>query len=95
MPLPVAASEFLERIEVRLAGHAPRPRIVFPEGEDPRVREAAHRLEARGLVEPVLVPRVITDDAAAERYAALYYERRRHRGVTQREARQAARRRST
>ncbi len=92
MPLPAAASEFLERIEVRLAGHAPRPRIVFPEGEDPRVREAAHRLAARGLVEPVLVPRVITDEAAAERYAALYYEHRRHRGVTQREARHAARR---
>ncbi len=90
MPLPAAALEFLERIEQRLTGRTPRPRIVFPEGEDPRVLEAAERLAARGLVEPVLVPRVITDEEALARYAALYRERRRHRGATEREAREAA-----
>ena len=91
MPPPAAALEFLERIETRLLALPARPRIVFPEGEDPRVRAAAERLAARGLVEPVLVPRAPAQDAA-DRYAALLYERRRRRGMSEREARELARR---
>lgn len=90
--MPPAALEFLERIEVRLRGLARRPRIVFPEGDDPRVVAAANRLAAGGLVEPVLVNRSFYEDAALDRYAALYQERRRRHGVTAREARDAARR---
>lgn len=82
--------EFLERIETRLLFLPAKPRIVFPEGEDPRVVAAAERLRARGVVEPVLIPRRITDADAAARYARLLFERRRHRGLTEREARQAA-----
>jgi len=89
--MPKAAAEFLERIEERLKGREPQARIVFPEGEDPRVREAAAKLEARGLVEPVLVGRKIADEERVERYAALFQERRRGR-VSAREAREAARR---
>jgi phosphate acetyltransferase len=91
VPPPAAALEFLERIETRLLALPARPRIVFPEGEDPRVRAAAERLAARGLVEPVLVPRAPATDAA-DRYAALLYERRRRRGMSEREARELARR---
>lgn len=78
--------------------------IVFPEGSDPRVREAAARLASDHLVRPILlgekpadVPPGVTylDPARAptlEKYAAIYYERRRARGVTQVEAAEIARR---
>jgi phosphate acetyltransferase len=78
--------------------------IAFPEGNDPRVLEAAARLASEGLVKPVLVgsppphppPGVEFVDPArsplASRYAALYYERRRAKGVTQVEAAEIARR---
>jgi phosphate acetyltransferase len=58
-------------------------RIVFPEGHDARVREAAGRLEAEGLVEPIVLGK---DAADLSEYADLYYERRRAKGVSQREA---------
>jgi phosphate acetyltransferase len=81
---------------------SPRKRIVFPEGEDPRVREAARRLAGRGLLDPVLIARAghgeepgiaQVDPAASDRrgaYAGLYLERRRARGATEREAQAAA-----
>ena len=78
--------------------------IVFPEGNDPRVLTAASRLAAEGVVKPILLgtapaspPEGVTfmDPArsrAGEKYAALYYERRRTKGVTQVEAAEIARR---
>lgn len=72
--------------------------IVFPEGLDPRVREAAARLARDGVVRPVLLgpkpadaPAGVTfldpaHAAAADKYAAIYYERRRSKGVTEVEA---------
>ena len=72
--------------------------IVFPEGLDPRVREAAARLARDGVVRPVLLgpkpadapPGVTFLDpgyaAAVDKYAAIYYERRRAKGVTEVEA---------
>lgn len=76
-------------------------RIVFPEGDDPRVRVAAERLAAGKIVEPLLIsanssaPAGVrtVDPASSEKlraYAALYYERRKAKGVTQREAEQTA-----
>jgi len=38
---------FLDRVFER--ARAIRPRVVFPEGDDPRVQEAAHRVEREGL----------------------------------------------
>ena len=78
--------------------------IVFPEGTDPRVLQAAARLAAEGVVKPVLLgaaPATPIDgvsfvdparSTAVEKYAALYYERRRAKGVTQVEAGEIARR---
>ena len=72
--------------------------IAFPEGNDPRVLEAAGRLARDGVVKPVLIgPKpdkaregvTFVDPAGsslAGKYAALYYERRRAKGITQVEA---------
>jgi len=77
--------------------------IVFPEGDDARVREAAARLARDGVVRPVLVgakPAQAPDgvhfidpgqSAVLAKYAALYYELRRSKGITQVEAAEVAR----
>ena len=97
-----------ESAKIFLAGLVERARkrkktIVFPEGSDPRVLEAAGRLARDGVVQPVLVgPKpanppagvVFADpaqSAALDRYAALYYEQRRAKGITRIEAAEAPR----
>lgn len=98
-----------ESAQLFMAGLIARARqrkrtIVFPEGSDARVQEAAARLVRDGVVNPVLIgakpkdaPSGLTfvDPAhapAAEKYAALYYERRRSKGITQMEAAEIVRR---
>jgi len=100
--IPESAARFLSGLLDR-ARRQPK-RIVFPEGSDPRVREAAARLVRDGLVRPILIgtkppdvpPGVTYVDSAhapaLDKYAALYYERRRARGVTQVEAGEIVRR---
>jgi len=78
--------------------------IAFPEGNDPRVVEAAARLASEGVIRPVLIgPKptaapegvVFIDPGQSpqlSKYAAIYYERRRAKGVTQVEAAEIARR---
>ncbi len=83
MAMPDSAAEFLERQTMRLRSQKRRPKIVFPEGADPRVQAAATRLEAEGLLEPILLETLTTDD----RLAALYFERRQHKGLAESEAR--------
>ncbi len=76
-----------------------RRRIVFPEGDDERVRVAAGRLARDKVVEPILVSAAGDEIAGVkfaapasharlDAYAGLYYEKRRAKGVTQREARE-------
>lgn len=77
--------------------------IAFPEGADPRVLDAAARLARDGIVKPVLIgaapakpPEGVkfvdpVKSPALARYAALYYERRRAKGITQMEAAEVAR----
>ena len=76
--------------------------MVFPEGDDPRVREACARLARDNVVQPVLVstntecaPGVDCSHPGTSgrvgRYAAIYHERRRSRGVTLAEAQRLAR----
>jgi phosphate acetyltransferase len=99
---PESARLFMSGLLVRARKR--KKTIVFPEGNDPRVLQAAARLAAEGAVRPVLLgaapaslPEGVTfvDPAhspLAARYAALYYERRRNKGVTQVEAGEIARR---
>jgi phosphate acetyltransferase len=97
-----------ESAKIFLAGLVERARkrkktIVFPEGSDPRVLEAAARLARDGAVQPVLLgpkpaslPAGVTfvdpaQSPAMDRYAGLYYEQRRSKGITRIEAAEAAR----
>src|SRR5262245_61240300 len=77
-------------------------RIVFPEGTDQRVLAAAARLAKEKIVRPILVgppqdlPGVefVEPDNSPKltRYVSIYQERRRAKGVTEREAVEIARR---
>jgi phosphate acetyltransferase len=71
--------------------------IAFPEGNDPRVLEAAARLSREGLAKPVLIGKPVAgiegvtfadpeSSPLHSKYAGIYYERRRAKGVTQVEA---------
>ncbi len=88
MAVPESATLFLERQVERLR-QIPKPkRIVFPEASDPRVIEAVARLARESLLEPILVPRQLV---ACAKYADLFIERRRAKGVTRMEAQEVAR----
>jgi len=100
MAIPESASVFMSGLIERARRNAKT--IVFPEGDDPRVLEAAVRLARDGVVKPVLVsstPQTAAGVAFAdpaggpsiEKYAALFHERRRAKGITQAEAAAIAR----
>ena len=101
MPPPDSAVAFLAALIAR--ARPLRKRIVFPEGHDARVIEAADRLARESLVQPILVghkpipalPGVtFVDPVACDRardYATLLYERRKASGVTQAQAQELAR----
>jgi phosphate acetyltransferase len=91
--------DFIDYLKQR--ARATRRRIVFPEGEDPRMIEAARHLKSDGLVNPVLISRstvsgIETIDPAASPHldpcTLCYHERRKSKGVTADEANQIARR---
>ncbi|HEV8145567.1 MAG TPA: phosphate acetyltransferase [Bryobacteraceae bacterium] len=90
MSLPESAALFLARQTERLRRLPKKKRIVFPEGTDKRVQEAAARLAREGLIEPILIG-AEPKSQDAEKYAALYFERRRSKGLTLMEAQQVAR----
>jgi phosphate acetyltransferase len=102
MSVPESATAFMAGLIDRVR-HC-KKRIVFPEGSDPRVQNAAARLAQQGILQPILIARapesapngVIYIDPAsspqASKYAALYYERRRAKGITQLEAAAIAKR---
>jgi phosphate acetyltransferase len=79
-------SDTVRRLHER--ARAAKKRIVFPEAADPRVIEAAARLRAEGLAEPIL-PDAAFVAAKRDAYAAVYHERRKHKGVTVEQARDA------
>ena len=80
MTSPESAAVFLEEQIHRLRQTRAKPRIVFPEGHDPRVQSAAERLGRQGLATPLLL------DSGNPKYARLYFERRRSKGITENEA---------
>lgn len=79
--MPESATLFLARQIERLR-RLPRKRIVFPEGDDPRVQSAAKHLQDESLIDAIL----LKGDVSDPKYAQLYYERRRAKGLTQLEA---------
>ncbi|HXA65480.1 MAG TPA: phosphate acyltransferase, partial [Bryobacteraceae bacterium] len=92
MPLPESAAAFLTAQIERLRQVKPKRRIVFPEGDDPRVQSAAERLQREGLVTPILLgPDRPAPAQDARKYARLYFERRRVKGITEMEAAEVAR----
>jgi phosphate acetyltransferase len=93
MAFPESAVAFMSGLIDR--ARKVRRRIVFPEGEDPRVLAAAERLAKDGIVQPLLVGPGHIDPRksdAVRTYARIYYERRRAKGVTQIEAAEIAKR---
>jgi len=101
MSVPESAVEFMSGLIER--ARKLKRRIVFPEGSDPRVLDAARRLARDGVVRPILIgspPAQAADGVtfvdpatspALAKYAAIYHERRRSRGVTSIEAEAIAR----
>jgi len=90
MAMPESAAAFLAEQVEHVRQLKRRRRIVFPEGKDARVVEAAARLRRDGLVEPILVG---SDGAPwREKYAAIYFERRRAKGITSLEAAEISKR---
>ncbi|MEK7409425.1 MAG: phosphate acyltransferase [Acidobacteriota bacterium] len=102
MALPQSAVDFLAGHRQRLRAARVKRKIVFPEGDDARVLAAAGELAAENLIQPILIGRppagapaglTFIDPAASpltQKYAALLYERRRARGLTQMEAAEVA-----
>jgi phosphate acetyltransferase len=88
MQLPDSAAEWLNALTTRLRALPRKFRIVFPEGEDPRVVDAAARLSQDGLVEPILLKNGSLPPEP--KYAHLYYQRRSAKGVTADQAREIA-----
>jgi phosphate acetyltransferase len=87
MPHPESATAFLSRLVERLRNIRPRQRIVFPEGDDLRVQQAAERLQREDLAVPILLgPGRGVPEQDARKYARLYFERRRAKGITEIEA---------
>ena len=87
--------------EIRERARRAKHRIVLPEGDDPRIRQAAAQLASAGLAKPVLLSSGGADgapdgvelirpasDPRLEVFAAEYYELRKDRGVTQEQAKE-------
>lgn len=102
MPVTQSALDFMARQVERLRQSRGKKRIVFPEGGDARVLEAAGRLAREGLLDPVLIgpkPAAVPEGVSfvdpetsprIRNYASIYLERRRARGITELEAREIA-----
>lgn len=100
--MPESAAAFISAQIERIRSFPAQKKIVFPEGDDERVIEAARRLAADKLVQPVLIGRPPTNAPAGvmfidpagspltRKYAAIYYDRRKAKGTTQVEAEKAA-----
>lgn len=80
-------SPFLEGVRTRAS--ALSRRIVFPEAADPRMREAIATLEAKRIVEPVVVDPA--HDSRRDEVAATLLELRARKGMTPAEAERLSR----
>ena len=93
MPVPESAAAFLASQVERLRRLKPQRRIVFPEGDDPRVQAAADRLQRENLLTPILLKaNLALPEQDIRKYGRLYFERRRAKGITEVEAREIVKR---
>jgi phosphate acetyltransferase len=102
MQVPDSAQEYFGRQTEKLRRQLKKKRIVFPEGEDPRVIEAASRLCREELVIPILMGRPKGNVASCvvveqpennpklKDYAAILHDRRKSRGITMAECEKIA-----
>lgn len=102
--MPESAAAFIAG-QIERIRRFPAKKIVFPEGDDSRVLEAARHLAAEKLVEPFLIGKPPANAPAGvafidplssphlEKYAAMYHERRKAKGVLRMEAAEVAARR--
>jgi phosphate acetyltransferase len=102
MQVPESAQEFFNRQTARLRSMLKKKRIVFPEGDDPRVMDAASRLCTEELVLPIIMGRpsqrlagcvevgTPADHPKLKDYARFLQEKRRSRGATLLEAEKTA-----
>jgi phosphate acetyltransferase len=100
--IPESARQFMAGLIQR--ARRLKKTIAFPEGSDPRILEAAARLARDGIARPVLVGptpakapegvKFVDPDQSPllAKYAAIYYQQRRAKGITQVEATAIARR---
>ncbi len=88
MRLPESAREWFAQLAERLRQLDRKPRIVFPEGDDARVRQAADRLTKDELVEPVLLSS--RTGGVPPEYARYLYNRRKSKGLTERQSEELA-----
>jgi phosphate acetyltransferase len=100
MQIPESALAFMSGLIDR--ARRLKKKIVFPEGSDTRVFIAAEKLAREGAVMPILigpvpdtVPSGLTyidphSSDLTRKYASIYYERRRAKGITQVEAAEIA-----
>ena len=94
---------------VRLRAKKNLQKIVFPEGDDARVIQAAFKIQAENLAEPILlgVPEEIIDyslknglgsptfeiinppdSPLLDKFTAMFFERRKHKGISVKSARE-------
>ncbi len=102
MATPDSAKQYIADQVERVRRLRPKKRIVFPEGEDPRVIAAASRLCREELAVPILMGRPTGDVASCvvveqpannpklKQYAQILLDRRRSRGITSAEAEKMA-----
>lgn len=102
MQVPESAREFFDRQTARLKSMLRKKRIVFPEGDDPRVMDAASRLCTEELVLPIIMGKpsqrlagcvevgTPADHPKLKDYARFLQEKRRSRGMTLLEAEKTA-----
>jgi phosphate acetyltransferase len=84
MNLPESASAWFGGLVNQVRKLRTKPRIVFPEGEDPRVQNAAERLARDGLIEPILITKSTPCDDPQR--CTYYFERRKSKGITEAQA---------
>lgn len=78
--------EIIQKLRER-AKSCPK-KIVFPEAGDERVVKAVEYIEKEGIAEPLLLTQDNLEPEKQEKFASLFFERKRAKGVTFEEARE-------